>query len=902
MTPERWQKIDELFHVALACSPARLDGFLRKVCAGDQQLRLEIESLVSSHQNAESFIESPPGDLAAELLGLHEDGLKPGQQIGNYKIVRQLGSGGMGEVYLADDPRLNRKIALKVLPPHFTINPYRVHRFEREARAASALNHPNIVTIFEIGRSDNAHFIATEFVDGKTLRQLMNEEPFTLGEALNVVIQVAGALTAAHAAGIVHRDIKPENIMVRADGYVKILDFGLAKLADSAITNAELETPTLLQSSPGLVMGTVQYMSPEQARAKKVTVRTDIWSLGIVLYELLAGRVPFSGETPSHAMVSLMEDELPPLTDYANVPRDLDCIVTKALRKNQKERYQTTTRLANDLKDLKRELQLQERFKGSLKAVPSSKKGPAKSALQESSPALAPTTNPGDVGVVHPAPAAARLVDEIKRRKTPAVAAFILLVGSIVFVSWFLANRRDQNKEIDSIAVMPFINETGSADVEYLSDGITETLIGDLAQLPKLKVTARNSTFKYKGKEVDPRAAGRALGVEAILTGRILRRGANFLISVELINTRDATHIWGEQYNRKESDLAAAAAKISREITQALRFRLTPVEQQQLAKRETVNPHAYELLLKGRFYRSKGGTENFKKATECFEQAIAIDSAYALAYVELSISLAGLVTNNLLDPRVGTPKAEEAARKALDLDESLAEAHLAMASVKQDAWDWPAAEREYKRALELNPNLSRAHVGYTFYLIIHRRDEEALAEAKRARELDPLSHGANKVVVFGLILTGQVDQAIEAAKKMLELDEHNPDVHVLLGMAYRRKKQYVEAIAAYQEGIRRGDDSPDTQLLLGQAYARRGETEKARAILKELEKGRQYVSPMGFALLYASLGNYEKTLVLLESGYDARDKDLIWLNVEESFDPLRTDARFDDLLGRLGLK
>jgi serine/threonine protein kinase/Tol biopolymer transport system component len=375
MNSERWQQIDELFHAALACEVGERAEFLAKQCGDDASLRQEVESLLSSLQEADDFIETPAGDVAAEMLGTHRPTFEPGQQIENYRIVHQLGSGGMGEVYLAEDIRLRRNVALKLLPPHFTVNPDRVRRFEREARAASALNHPNIVTIYEIGHSSTTHFIATEFVDGKTLRQLINEKPFTLNETLNVSMQVADALSGAHAAGIVHRDIKPENIMIRRDGYVKILDFGLAKLTEQQTIDADLETPTLLQSNPGLVMGTVQYMSPEQARAKNVGIGTDIWSLGIVMYELLAGHVPFTGETPSHVMVSLMEDRLPPLKDRANVPEELDRFVTKTLQKNQKERYHTAGDLARDLKKLKRRLQQDSRLKEWLKSVPNRKEG-----------------------------------------------------------------------------------------------------------------------------------------------------------------------------------------------------------------------------------------------------------------------------------------------------------------------------------------------------------------------------------------------------------------------------------------------------------------------------------------------------------------------------------------------
>jgi serine/threonine protein kinase len=372
-TAEQWQQIQELFHAALEKEPAERSTFLENVCAGDESLRREVAWLISAHETEDHFIDSPGYVAAREVLANHH--FEPGETLAYYKIEAALGSGGMGEVYLAEDIRLNRKVALKLLPPHFTVNPDRVRRFEREARAASALNHPNIVTIYEIGKSDTTHFIATEFVDGKTLRQLINEKPFTLNETLNVSMQVADALSGAHAAGIVHRDIKPENIMIRRDGYVKILDFGLAKLTEQQTSESDLETPTLLQSNPGLVMGTVHYMSPEQARARNVGVRTDIWSLGIVMYELLAGRVPFTGETSSHVMVSLMEDKLPPLKNHANVPDELDRFVTKALRKNQKERYHTAVELARDLKSFKQRLQQDTRLKEWLKTVPSRKEG-----------------------------------------------------------------------------------------------------------------------------------------------------------------------------------------------------------------------------------------------------------------------------------------------------------------------------------------------------------------------------------------------------------------------------------------------------------------------------------------------------------------------------------------------
>lgn len=402
MTPERWQQIDELFHSVLEHESGERAAFLAQACTGDEALRREVESLIGSHEDSDSFIETPASDLAAELLAKGQSGLKLGEKIGPYVIQSVLGIGGMGEVYLAIDTRLSRRVALKLLPPQFTLHPGRVRRFEQEARAASALNHPNIVTIHEIGHVNSTQFMVTEFVEGHTLRQLMNEKPFTLNEALNVAIQVAGALAAAHNAGIVHRDIKPENIMLRADGYVKILDFGLAKLTETQRSDADLETDTLLQSNPGLVMGTVQYMSPEQARGKNVDRRTDLWSLGVVLYELLARHVPFSGETPSHVMVSLMEDELPALTSFTNVPAELDRVVVKALRKNKKERYQTAREFAHDLQELKRELQLEGRLKHFVETDERLRERATRSNEQIVSSDAPASTGTAGIGVAHP--------------------------------------------------------------------------------------------------------------------------------------------------------------------------------------------------------------------------------------------------------------------------------------------------------------------------------------------------------------------------------------------------------------------------------------------------------------------------------------------------------------------
>lgn len=484
-----------------------------------------------------------------------------------------------------------------------------------------------------------------------------------------------------------------------------------------------------------------------------------------------------------------------------------------------------------------------------------------------------------------------------KSRTVLAASAAVIVLASVAYVFYPTQNR---GAVIGSVAVLPFTNEGGDSEMEYLSDGISESLIDSLSQLSGWKVIASSSSFKYKGKAVDMQEEARSLGVEAILTGKVLRRGDQVQISVDLIDARDNTRLWTERYTRRLTDLLSLQSEISREIAATLRRQLTAREQRQLTKREAIDPVAYEMLLKGRFYVNKGGTDNRKRAVEYFKQAIDVDPAYALAYASLSMEYCELINTTVLDPREFIPKAEMAARKAVDLDENLAEAHLALADVNLYTWEWAAAEREHKRAIELNPNLARAHRRYMFYLIIHQRDGEALAEGRRARELDPLS-SVHTAPVYELMLTRQFDQAIQVAKKLLEADQNNPDLHSLVGFVYARKGQYPEAIAAYQEGIRLGDDSTDAQIYLGESYAKAGETEKAGAILKQLQTGKEYVSPTGLAIIYAALGERNKAFALLERAYSVRDQQLIWLGIEGGYLPLRSDPRFEDLMRRIGL-
>jgi serine/threonine-protein kinase len=893
MDHERWQQVDQLFHSALEREAGERAAFLAQACTGDEALRREVESLVESHEQPDSFIESPAADLAAELLAGTGEVLAAGEAVGPYKIVSLLGEGGMGEVYLAQDERLGRQVALKLLPAQFTLDADRVRRFEQEARAASALNHPNIVTIHEIGNSNSQHFITTEFIDGETLRQHLARKQLNLEEVLDIATQIASALAAAHAAGIVHRDIKPENVMLRRDGIVKVLDFGLAKLASEevAAVSTHRATPATVNTNPGMVLGTVQYMSPEQARGKDVDARTDIWSLGVVLYEMVAGRVPFKGETQSHALVSLMELEPVPLTRYAKVPPGLERIVTKALRKTRDERYQTANNLARDLKSLKQELEIDARLKQPFER----ERFVAAEKFDSDAPTVSIKARPTS-GVEY-------LVSKIGRHKRLALPLAVLAVLAAVTAGYFVYSRRaavTTASSIRSVAVLPFTNASNNADMEYLADGLAESLTNNLSPIPGLTVIARSSSFKYKGKEVDPQEVAKRLGVDAIITARVAQLGNNFLVNVELVDARNGKQVWGKQFTRNSSDLLAMQSEMTQEITRELRLRLTNAEQQQLTQVRAVNPQAFDLYLKGRALWVKGGDENTKKAIEYYQQAITVDPGYALVYAALADSYSGLITNDVLPQKEFGPKADAAAVKAVELDDSLAEAHLAVAGRKIDAWDWATAEREIKRALELNPNLVAAHRLYSQYHANHRRLEESVAELERARYLDPLSMSDSDVRLITLTMYRQNAEALDLAKKILELNKSHPGAHERLGTLYVRVGQYREAIAEYQETIKLGKDNAGTQILLAAAYAHMGERVKAREILERYESEKD-LSPVTLAMVYVALGERDKTFAALEKAYAAHDQTLIWLRGEWEFDVLHDDPRFQDLARRIGL-
>jgi serine/threonine-protein kinase len=833
--------------------------------------------------------------------------LATGTRLGRYEIRSQLGAGGMGEVYLAVDTELDRTVALKILPQAFAADQRRLQRFFQEAKAASALNHPHILTIHEVGTVDATRFIATEFIDGDTLRQRIGNSSLSLHEILEIAIQAASALAAAHAAGIIHRDIKPENIMVRRDGYIKVVDFGLAKLMEAEGSTSEPEAPTkaMINTDAGTVIGTANYMSPEQAKGTDVDTRTDLWSLGVVLYEMATGRVPFAGDTATESLSLILQKEPVPLKRYAaEVPDELERIVSKALTKDREDRYQTARDLLVDLRTLKRKLEVDAEM--DRKVPPESRVATASASKRIT---LAPpydasaTTSPASSA---PAGSSAEYIfSGIKRHKIAAVVAVGVLVIAAVGAGAYLSTRPTE-AAIESIAVLPFQNRSMEADTEYLSDGLAESLIYRLSQLPNLKVSPTSSVFTYKNKEIDPVKVGNQLGVNAVLSGRIVQRGENLTISAELVDVRHNKLLWGEQYDRKISELLATQREIAREIVDKLRLKVSG-EEKGLAKHYTESNEAYQLQLRGRFHWNKRTPEEMHKALQFFQQAIDRDPNFALAYTGLAETYAlmgGPEAGGDLPPNETLPKAKAAALKALEIDDSLAEPHVSLGHVKcyYDR-DWAGAEREYKRAIELNPNYAIAHHWYAIFLSILGRDNEALMEIRRAQELDPLSLPIN--MWYGRILAsaGQPDQAIGQLLKTLDLDSSFVIAHYRLAMVYVEKGMYQEALSKFTEV----GNLPGGKLLglsgLAQVNALKGNRKEAEKILDEmLNLSKQsYVSPSQIAMIYIALGEKDKAFAWLEEADKAHDLNVLRIKRDPRFAPLRSDPRFDDLVSRIGI-
>jgi eukaryotic-like serine/threonine-protein kinase len=827
--------------------------------------------------------------------------IRSGTKLGRYEVRSKLGAGGMGEVYLAQDTKLERKVALKILPENVAADQNRMKRFVQEAKAASALNHPNIITIHEIDQTDSHHFIATEFIDGQTLRECMRRTPLKLGEVLDVAVQIATALAAAHAVGIVHRDIKPENVMLRNDGIVKVLDFGLAKLTErtsSDLVDSEAQTRAVVNTEPGVAMGTAIYMSPEQARGLPVDARTDIFSLGILTYEMVTGHLPFDGSNTYEIIASILSDkEAPPVARYAaKAPAELERIIAKTLRKNRDERYQTIRDLLLDLKSLMRRMQFEAEQQQSVSPSERTSAEFRVPPLKDSS-GVENSITKGDTP--------STLLGSIKRHKMAVVltlASIVVALGSIAYFSYFARPAGP----IDSIAVLPLVNASNDPNTEYLSDGITESIISNLSQLPQLRVMARSTVFRFKGQEIDPQKIGRDLDVGAVLTGRLLRQGDNLIIRTELVNVADGARLWGGEYNRQLSDVLAVQQDISREISENLRLRLTGDQQKRLTRRDTTNADAYQFYLRGRYFWNKRTAEGLNKAIEEFQRALDRDPNYALSYAGMADCYLALTTYGVGPSSESDPiaKAGAAANSALRIDDTLAEAHTSLAHVYRLQWRWADSEEQSRRAIGLNPNYPTAHQWFAWYFYERRQFDDALRESKRAHELDPLSSVISANLALAYLVKNDSNAALEAGRKAIELDPSLPRAHHVLAFAYLKQRRFEEAIAEFEKAVELSGRASIFLSDLGYAHAVTGKSAEALAILKELEAryARRESIGSGLAAVYAGLGDEDQAFAWLEKDFEQRSFGLPEITWWFAFENLRSDPRYADLVRRIGLQ
>ncbi len=789
MDPDRWDAVKHLFHVALDLPPQQRSAYLDQSCTADAALRHEVESLLASHDSGPAALDRPVWETANL-----SDGYWIGRRVAHYEVGPEIGRGGMGVVHAAHDTELDRPVALKFLSAQFAGNAAFLDRFRREARAASALNHPNVCTVYSIGDFAGHPFIAMELLEGQSLKDRLAQGPLPTSEALACALQIADALDAAHAAGIVHRDIKPANIFLTARGSVKVLDFGLAQTERDA-------------SHTGLAVGTIAYMSPEQARGEPLDSRTDIFSFGVLLSEMAA-------------------------------PPAFQRVIRKATGKDRRRRYQTISSLRSDLK--------RSRLR-----IP--------------------------VGV--------------------ALAALALL--AVLLIYW----RPGAQKPLSSVAILPLDNTAHDAAVDYLIDGIGESLIQKLSELRRLRVMARSTVLGYRGKTVDPRQAGKDLRVDAILTGRVVERGSLLSIQMELVSARDGTRLWGAQYDRSPAELQAAQEEIASQIAAGLGLQLTEAEQKRLARRDTQDSRAYRLYTEGRYHWNKRNAGGFQKAIDLFQQAVALDPNFALAYAGLADCYILLNSYGFMSEREASGKAEAAARHALQIDPALAEAHTSLAFVLgMHQWKFADAEAEYRQAVQLNPSYATAHQWYALFLTAMGRRPEALSEIRKAVDLAPVSLIIRSDYALVLMMTGHYDEAVRECRRTLEMDPNFTTAHWYLGQIYTEQHAYEDAIRELQIGANSTFGEPSTAARFGYAYALWGKRPDALRMAAVLEKSfpANPGATCGLSIIYSALGERERGLDWLEKAAAVHAGCLVWVKGSEEYDNVRALPRFRELLQRIG--
>jgi serine/threonine-protein kinase len=890
---DRWRQIEKLYHQASECAESDLAAFLENACAGDTELRQEVESLLAQGIDDSSFLGPSAIENVAKELAQGWPGIAQGERLGAYTILSLLGKGGMGEVYLARDMKLGRDVALKVIANTVASDPDYLRRFEEEARLASGLNHPNIVTIYGAEAQGDVAYIAMELVRGHTLRKLLAQGAIPVKKVLDLALQIADALAAAHAGGVVHRDLKPENVMVTAEELVKVLDFGLAKRQRDMIPGDSAEDGVVTRASltgAGIILGTVGYMSPEQVTGRTAWHTADQFSFGAILYEMLAGRRAFERETAVETLSAIIREQPTSIqTLNAKVTAPLQQVVDRCLAKDAADRYPVTRDLAAQLR------QIRDRWDsgGESRTVP---------VVAATVSAPVPTST-----VI----ASERALSLTRRRAMWLGGAAV--VGTVAsLTAWKLW---PSESGIRSLAVLPFANPAKDQDAEYLCDGITDSLIQRIAGLPSLKVMARSTVFNFKEKTVDPRAVGRQLGVDAIVTGAVTRRSGRLLISAELVDVRTGVQLWSGTYDRSGADVLLAQDEITAAIVdEGIRLQLSRDERRQIVRHPTEDPVAYELYLRAEHHRGRETEKDYLSARSLLEQAIARDPKFALAHMALAGNYAFMAVDGYARPTEAWPLVDRYARQAIALDSALFEAHGRLAAEAfWFNWNWAVAEREWETALQAPAGTAAPDflLGYSLERWALGRPDDALRLTRRARVLDPLSLVFRVREADLLLQTGQLKTAEDLYEKVIH--DEPADARAYFGLAEVRRTQgrFDDAIDLLRRGYEAdaGGNPLDDSLAESLSTARGAEgyrqVEKMTAQL-ELDAlmtraPEAYASPLDFARAYARLGNNERAVAYLNASFADRAPGLVFLKADHAWDAVRDDPRFVAAVRRVGL-